>query len=211
MSGSLIIFIKDNNNETNYKLMAFLHNNIKITTSYGNRIIPRIIPKFQEKKFYSEYKIDKLPASLYNKQKYIGHDSIKDLIKLLCKNKKTLRTKNEDELATEELLQHNKFIIDSGDNAEEDNDIENRKMQAAVITRQRMESINESNTAPEMNYYKDMEAHDDGDLPMVSDRHDNITEQGYGEIQNIAHENENDDQYMDALLEKIRGANADYD
>ena len=202
----LIIFVKDNNKDSNYKLMAFLHKNVKTTTSFGTRIIPKIIPKFQEKEFYNKYKIDKLPAAIYNKESYIGQDRIKELIKVLCKNKEPLRKKNEDELAAEDLRDYHQSIMDTGDEDEVSDDIEGRKMQAAMWSKERMEGM--SDKPPEVDHYKDMRMGED--TPIVSDRQDNISSDHlYNEIQEMAHEGGQDDEYMDALLEKIRGANAD--
>lgn len=204
MAKQIIIFIRDNNNDSNKELMNFLHKNLKITTRCGNYIVPKIIHKYQEKEFSKKYSVNELPVSIYNKSSYVGKKKIKELIMSVCKSDNVIREKTQEEHDNEDLRDYHQAIINSGEEDESNNDdIQHRLSRAAIMTKQR-----ETNpTRKNVDHYKDMDTESQEIPPATSDRPDNI--ETNEDISEVAHNEAGDDfDNMDALLEKIQGANA---
>ena len=205
MSRNIIIFVRDRNSKVNKELMNFLHKNIKTTARCGNSIVHKIIPKNKEKEFQKKYKINKLPAMIYNNVKYVGNKSIRETLKLLCTSRNTSNEKSQEDLDLEAVQEHRQQILDSGpdEDMDDNEDIEKRKQAAAVMTEER-KTIREPKKE---NHYKDMDG-EYGNVP-ISARPDNIGIEADNneDLNALIHDDAGgDDQYMDAFLEKIQGA-----
>lgn len=216
MPRTVTIFMRDNNQTINYEIMQFLQKNIKTTTSCGNFIVPKIINKTKEEDWARSQHVSDLPAIIYQDKKYEGKKQIKKLIRQLCTTENFTREKTQDELDKDDLAHYQQDIIESTPDDEDDDtdDIENRKVQAAVITKLRAETAKQvqnkyhgrhngiENMNDDTNMYID---NDDPNDMLLSERGNNInSEETDEDIAAMAEEEGGPDaQYMGALMEKM--------
>ena len=215
MSRTITIFLADNNKKNNYELMKFLRKNIKTTTSCGNIIVPRIINDEKREQFARDKHIDKVPAIIYQNDKHIGLEQIKEFLRKMCVTKNFTREKSQDELDIDDLTKYQEAIMHSSAEDEDDNaedDIQDRLSRVAEMAKFRAE---QSKTL-ERNVYghKSTESIDTTNYKneneiILSGRDNNInSEETDEDISKMAHDDGGaDTRYMDALMEKIGVSN----